>query len=62
MMTWVESGCLCRYDPVYMEGQLSDWQQGLSYGTVDLKGNGFSVSVAPIVNGRVRCGDREIGS
>lgn len=54
MLTWVESGCLCQYDPDYMEGQLSDWLQGLSFGTVSLKGNGFTVHTAPIINGRVK--------
>jgi hypothetical protein len=62
MHTWIESGCLCKYDPPYMEGQTSDWQHGLSYGAINLKGNGFSACVAPIINGKVRAGDRAISA
>jgi len=54
MMTWAEGGCTCLYDPDYMEGQTSDWQQGLSFGTIAHTGNGFSVHTAPIIDGRVR--------
>lgn len=61
VMTWVESGCLCRYDPDYMEGQVSDWQQGLSFGTVSLKGRGFTVHTAPIIKGRVKALGADIG-
>jgi hypothetical protein len=61
MMTWVESGCLCKYDPDYMDGQLSDWAQGLSFGTVSLKGRGFTVHTAPIIKGRVKTLAGDIG-
>lgn len=61
VMTWVESGCLCKYDPDYMEGQVSDWQQGLSFGTVSLRGRGFTVHTAPIINGRVKALGVDIG-
>lgn len=62
MLTWVESGCLCQYDPDYMEGQTSDWQQGLSFGTIALRGGGFSVHTAPIIKGRVKAGSVDIGA
>ncbi len=62
MMTWVESGCLCKYDPDYMEGQLSDWQQGISFGTVSLRGKGFTVHTAPIIKGRVKAMGKDIGA
>lgn len=62
ILTWVESGCLCKYDPDYMEGQLSDWCQGLSFGTVSLRGHGFSVHTAPIVKGKVKALGHDIGA
>ncbi|NBR00079.1 MAG: metallophosphatase family protein [Actinobacteria bacterium] len=62
VMTWVESGCLCKYDPDYMEGQVSDWQQGLSFGTVSLRGRGFTVHTAPIIKGRVKALGVDIGA
>lgn len=62
VMTWVESGCLCKYDPDYMEGQVSDWQQGLSFGTVSLRGKGFTVHTAPIIRGRVKALGVDIGA
>lgn len=62
IMTWVESGCICKYDPAYMEGQLSDWVQGLSFGTISLVGNGFSVHTAPIIKGKVLAGGASIGA
>lgn len=61
LMTWVESGCLCKYDPEYMEGQVSDWQQGISFGTVALRGGGFNVHTAPIIKGKVKALGKEIG-
>lgn len=61
LLTWVESGCLCQYDPDYMEGQVSDWQHGLSFGTVSLRGHGFSVHTAPIIGGRVKALGTDIG-
>lgn len=61
IMTWVESGCICKYDPDYMEGQVSEWAQGLSFGTVSLRGHGFAVHTAPIIKGRVKCAFAEIG-
>ena len=51
---WCESGCLCGLDPPYAEGQTMDWQQGVSLGSVALRGNGFTVHPVPIVNGRAR--------
>lgn len=58
---WIESGCLCRLDPEYMEGQTADWQHGVSFGSIDLTGTGFSAGVAHIHKGRVRLPGREIG-
>jgi len=61
VVTWVESGCLCKYDPDYMEGQVSDWQQGLSFGTVSLRGRGFTVHTPPIITARVKALGVDIG-
>lgn len=61
MLTWVESGCLCQYDPDYMEGQVSDWQHGLSFGTISLRGHGFTVHTAPIIKGKVHALGAAIG-
>jgi predicted phosphodiesterase len=62
MLTWVESGCLCKYDPDYMEGQLSDWCQGLSFGTVSLRGHSFTLHTAPIVKEKVMVLGANIGA
>ena len=62
LLTWVEGGCTCLYDPDYMEGQVSDWQQGLSFGTVSLRGNGFTAHTAPIIKGRVKALGMDIGA
>jgi hypothetical protein len=62
VLTWVESGCTCFYDPDYMEGQVSDWQQGLSFGTISRRGRGFSVHTAPIIQGRVKALGMDIGA
>ena len=62
VMTGVESGCICQYDPAYAEGQVMDWQHGLSFGTVSLKGRGFSVHTAPIIKGRVKALEMDIGA
>lgn len=62
MLTWVEAGCLCQYDPDYMEGQVSDWQHGLAFGTIALRGGGFNVHTAPIIEGRVKALGTDIGA
>jgi UDP-2,3-diacylglucosamine pyrophosphatase LpxH len=62
MMAGVESGCLCKYDPGYMGSQTADWAQAVSYGAIDLRGSGYSASVAPIVNGWVRFADKAISA
>jgi hypothetical protein len=51
---WCESGCLCDLNPGYAEGQTMDWHQGVSLGSVSLKGNGFTVLPIPIIKGRAK--------
>lgn len=60
VFTWVEAGCLCDLDPEYVEGQTADWQHGLVYAEVEARGNRFTVSPLPIVNGRVVWGGKEV--
>lgn len=59
--SWVEAGCLCGLDPEYGEGQTMDWQHGIVHAEVEQgRGNRFTVSPLPIVNGRVVFGGKEI--
>jgi len=62
MLTWVESGCLCQYDPQYLEGQTADWCHGLSFGTVSLRGRSFSIHTAPVIKGKVKALGLDIGA
>lgn len=53
MLKWVEAGCLCDLNPEYMEGQLTNWQQGLAYGFFEKGGNKFLVNTLPIIKGKI---------
>lgn len=58
--TWIESGCLCKLDPEYLEGQVADWQHGLTYCEIKNGGKRFATQLLPIVNGKLVFGQREI--
>jgi len=62
MLTGIESGCLCNLAPEYMEGQIPDWQQGLSFGSLAMRGHAFSAHTAPIIKGKVRALGVDIGA
>ena len=49
--TWVESGCLAKTTPEYLEGQQADWQHGLTIGFVKKHSTRFSLSPIPIIDG-----------
>jgi len=59
---WVEGGCLCDLNPEYARGEDFDWQHGLTWGWIERGGNRFSINTAPIVNGRIVYGGREIAA
>lgn len=53
LYTWIESGCLCNLNPEYLEGQIANWQHGLTVGFMKTKGEQYSVSPIPIVEGKL---------
>jgi hypothetical protein len=60
---WAESGCLCGLDPPYAKkGQKMNWQQGLSLGSVNPTGRGFTLHTVPIVKGRAKLLGMDIGA
>lgn len=58
---WVESGCLCKLDPQYING-VANWTQGFSIFTFDKKGNHFVAQVIPIIDGRCDYGDKSFNA
>lgn len=60
MFTWLESGCLCKLDPEYAEGQITDWQHGLSYGHFSVNKVSFEMHTLPIIDKKIRFGGTEI--
>lgn len=62
MFTWVECGCVCKLDPEYAEGQVTDWQHGLAYGFFRTDKISFEVHTVPIIDGKIRYGGLEISA
>lgn len=60
MYTWIESGCLCSLKPEYAEGQVMNWQHGLSYGLFKKSDSRFLIQPIPIVNGCLIWNGREV--
>lgn len=56
---WVESGCLCKLDPEYLEGEVANWQQGFSIGYFKEHSKRFHLETVPIVRGKSMYGGRE---
>lgn len=51
--TWVESGCLCDLKPEYLEGQVADWQHGITYGLFAKHDTRFVLHPTPIIKGKL---------
>jgi hypothetical protein len=53
---WLESGCLCKLNPEYIEGT-ADWQQGISLISFKPNSDHFYAQVLPIINYQILWGN-----
>lgn len=53
---WLESGCLCKLNPDYIDGT-ADWQQGISMVSFKPNSNHFCAQVLPIINYEILYGN-----
>lgn len=53
---WIESGCLCKLNPEYIEGT-ADWQQGISMVSFKPNSDHFIAQVYPIINYEILYGN-----
>ena len=58
--SWMECGCLCDLEPEYMEGKITDWQQGFGIGFYKNMGSSrFNTNIVPIIKGKAMFGGWE---
>ncbi len=58
---WVESGCLCKLNPEYMEGETPNWMQGFTVGYFKEGSKRFLLETVPIIQGKAMYGGKEFG-
>ena len=56
---WVESGCLCKLDAEYLNGETANWQQGFSIGYFKEGSNRYLLETVPIINNKAMYGGQE---
>ena len=49
---WMESGCMCRSDQEYMEGEKPNWMKGWGTALINKKTNRFLFNFIPYVDGK----------
>jgi len=56
---WMESGCLCKLDAEYLDGQTPNWQQGFGIGYFKENSKRFLLEFVPIINKKALYGGLE---
>ena len=56
---WVESGCLCKLDAEYLEGETPNWSSGFAIGYFKENSRRFLLETVPIINGKAMYGGKE---
>jgi predicted phosphodiesterase len=58
---WIESGCLCKLNAEYLNGETPNWQQGFSVGYFKQNSSRFLLETIPIIKGKAMYGGQEFG-